>query len=110
MSHIELLALLLVAHALCDYPLQGPFLSQAKSPVTPVPGFPWYQAMSAHCLIHAGAVWLITGSGVLGVLEFILHFFIDTAKCHGALTVNQDQFAHVACKVAWVLLLYWSLV
>ena len=95
---------LLVGHAVADYGLQTGFLSQAKRPGG-VPGFPWYEAMSAHCLIHAGAVALATGSVVLGIAEFCAHFAIDYAKCRGRTSTTEDQTLHVACKILWVVLL-----
>lgn len=98
---IMLLFLLLAAHALCDYPLQGDFLAKAKNVRLPIPGIPWYQAMAAHALIHGGAVALLTGSWRLGIAETVAHFFIDNAKCRGKLTFNQDQAIHVICKVIW---------
>lgn len=105
---LTLLAMLTVAHFLCDYPLQGPFLSVAKNRRDPVPGFPWYQAMTAHAGIHAGAVWWLTGSPWLGLAEFVAHFIIDDLKCRGRLTVNTDQVAHLACKLAWVAITVWG--
>ena len=96
--------LLLCAHALCDYPLQGDFLAKAKNRFAPIPGVPWYQAMAAHAAIHAGAVGIITGMWWLGVAEFVWHFAIDDAKCKGHLSFNWDQGLHVACKVMWAAL------
>lgn len=104
LSAIELFAALMVAHAVCDYPLQGDFLAKAKSRVAPIPGVPWWQALGAHSLIHAGAVALLTGVWWLGALEFIAHALTDDAKCRGRLTFNQDQAIHAACKVAWVVI------
>lgn len=101
MIFVSTLFLLLVAHALADYPLQGDFLSKAKNEKAPIPGVPWWQAMTAHCLIHAGAVYLITGSMILAGLEFIVHFLTDRAKCFGWIGFNDDQAIHVACKVLW---------
>ena len=98
---VEVLFLLLVGHALADYPLQGDFLAKAKNEKAPIPGVPWWQAMSAHCLIHSGAVYLITGSMILAGLEFIVHFLTDRAKCFGWIGFNADQAIHVACKVLW---------
>lgn len=98
---ILMLGALLVAHALCDYPLQGDFLSKAKNPIAPIPGVPWWQAMSAHALIHAGAVAWITGIWWLGIPEFVAHFAIDYDKCLKRLTFNEDQAAHIVCKVIW---------
>lgn len=108
MTPVAMFAALIAGHALADYPLQGPFLSEAKSPVHPIPGVPWWQAMGAHAVIHGGAVGLITGVWWLGLCEAALHFLIDTDKCRGRFTYNQDQGMHIACKVVWVLLA-WSL-
>lgn len=98
------LFLLLVVHAVCDYPLQGDFLSKAKNHKTPIPGVPWYQAMAAHTLIHAGGVWVVTGSAWLALGELVAHFIIDDAKCRGLIGFNQDQAAHVLCKIVWSVL------
>lgn len=98
---MPLLLFLFAAHALCDYPLQGQFLSDAKNYKHPIAGVPWEQALIAHCLIHAGAVTLITGSFTIGMCEFTVHFLTDWLKCGGKLSFNQDQAVHYACKVAW---------
>jgi hypothetical protein len=107
---VRLFIWLLVAHCLCDYPLQGDFLSRAKRRGG-VTGVPWYQALAAHATIHAGAVLLITGSMVLFVAELVAHAAIDYWKCaKGAFgTVEQeqaydvDQLMHWSCKALWVL-------
>jgi len=105
---------LLIAHAVADYPLQGTFLAIAKnrhndaSPLFPgeaPPQWLWIQALSAHSLIHAGAVWLVTGSVVLGIAEFILHWLIDYAKCERWTGFHTDQALHVACKAGYVLVI-----
>lgn len=103
MSPFELFGLLLVGHALADYPLQGDFLARAKNRTMPLPGIPWWQALGAHVTIHAGFVGVITGSLWLALAEALSHFLIDDAKCRGRLTFNQDQALHVGCKVVWVL-------
>lgn len=95
------LLLLLVVHALCDYPLQGDFLSRAKNPTAPIPGVPWLWAMTAHAAIHGGGVGLVTNSTSLGVAEFVAHGLIDWAKCRGWLSFSADQWLHIACKVVW---------
>ena len=102
MNAALLFGALLVGHALADYPLQGDFLSRAKNRTAPIPGVPWYQALGAHALIHAGVVAYLTGLWWLGALEFIAHAVIDDAKCKGRLTFNQDQGLHALCKVLWV--------
>lgn len=99
--------LMLVWHAIADYPLQGDFLARAKSRAAAIPGVPWFQALVAHALIHAGGVWLITGSAWLGLAELLAHALIDDAKCMGRLSFNQDQLLHVACKAGWALIAMW---
>lgn len=101
MSFGHVLFLLLVAHAVCDYPLQGDFLAKAKNERAPIAGVPWQQAMTAHCLIHAGAVYLITGSSLLAVMEFCVHLITDRAKCCGHIGFTADQTIHYVCKIAW---------
>lgn len=100
-AFLHMLVLLLCAHALCDYPLQGDFLARAKNLIAPIPGVPWECAMSAHAAIHAGAVLLITGSLPLALFEFAAHFAIDCVKCCGFISFRVDQLLHVACKVVW---------
>lgn len=90
---------LLVAHALCDYPLQGDFMARAKNPANPMSGVPWLTVMMAHCLIHAGGVAMVTGSVAAGVFELGAHFLIDTAKCRGRIGFATDQALHAAGKV-----------
>lgn len=97
-----MLALLLVGHALADYPLQGDFLARAKNVTAPIPGIPWQQALAWHAVIHGGFVGLITGLWWLGLIEALIHAGVDHLKCRGQLTFNQDQAIHVLCKVAWV--------
>ncbi|ODT65470.1 MAG: hypothetical protein ABS75_31655 [Pelagibacterium sp. SCN 63-23] len=105
---LDLFALMVFAHALGDYPLQGEFLSRAKNRANPVPGVPWYQALAAHSIIQGGLVGLITGSLWLGLAETVVHALIDDAKCNGKLTFNQDQALHIACKLAWIAILIFS--
>ncbi|MFN7930299.1 MAG: DUF3307 domain-containing protein [Blastocatellia bacterium] len=92
---------LLIGHFLADYPLQGEFLAKAKNHKQPIPGVPWIQALIAHAAIHAGMVWFLTGSGVLGCFEFFLHLAIDGMKCEGTISFNVDQLLHWGCKALW---------
>lgn len=96
---------LLAWHALADYPLQGDFLAKAKNRLAPIPGVPWWQALSAHALIHAAGVAFITGNLWLGLFELVAHWLIDDAKCRGKLTFNQDQALHAVCKLGYVAIL-----
>lgn len=101
------LALLVGVHFLADYPLQGDFLSRAKNHTNPLDGVPWYQALTAHSGIQAFGVGLVTGSLVLALLEFVVHWLTDYGKSAGWYGFNADQFIHIACKVVWVVLI-WS--
>jgi hypothetical protein len=103
---VQFWVLLLMAHAVCDYPLQGDFLARAKNHRAPVDGIPWWQALTAHALIHGWGVWLLTDSPGLGMLEVCLHWIIDWLKSEGVLTFNEDQAAHVLCKLAYTAMLF----
>ena len=61
---------MVIGHALGDYPLQGSFLATGKnrhitsatffggSEISP---FLWVHSLTAHSLIQAGMVWIVTG-------------------------------------------------
>lgn len=98
---VHLTILLVFAHFLADYPLQGDFLAKAKNREAPIPGVPWMHALTAHAGIHAGFVYLITMWWPLALLEFFCHWAIDDGKCRGALSFNEDQFLHLFLKVIW---------
>lgn len=104
---LEPLALMLIGHAVADYPLQGDWLSRAKNPtLVLVPDETiWPGALASHAGIHDGAVWLATGSWALAAAELVAHAGIDLAKCRGRFGYNVDQSLHVACKIAWWLAL-----
>lgn len=98
---------LLVGHALADYPLQGEFVARFKAPGTVLDGqtvWPW--VLGAHALIHGGMVLAITASPILAVAETVLHAGIDYAKCRRWIGFHTDQAMHVACKLAWTLILW----
>lgn len=92
-------------HALCDFPLQGDFLSRGKNRMAPIAGVPWWICLSAHALIHAGFVLLITDSMALATAEAVLHWLIDYSKCEGWFGFATDQALHLNCKLAWALML-----
>lgn len=108
-AHINWIATLAVllnlffGHALADYPLQGDFLAKGKNHRNPLPGIPWYQCLFAHCLIHAGMVYLFTGNPFLGLAELVVHAITDWLKCDGIISFNVDQAIHYGCKVIWTL-------
>ena len=110
-SHlVTVLILLLWMHALCDYPLQGDFLAKAKNRLSPIPGVPWSIAMASHCFTHAGAVFLITNSIILTVIEFISHFITDDMKCTNRINFPQDQSIHIAMKFLYVAALAYTVI
>ncbi len=115
-SALFLLFAFTIGHAFADFPLQGDFLSRGKNRNAPPPPLAdgkvcpanlWIYLMSAHCLIHAGFVWVIGGYAILAVAEFILHWMIDVAKCEGHTSFATDQWLHILTKVAYVAIL-WS--
>lgn len=114
-SAFVLLFALIIGHAFADFPLQGDFLSRGKNRNGSAPQLAdgrenppdlWIYLMSAHCLIHAGFVWIITGYFLLALAEFVLHWVIDALKCEGRTSFAMDQWLHILCKVAFVVILF----
>lgn len=103
-----LLFLLIFAHMLADYPLQGDFLATAKNRNTPLGKLFWPHALGAHATIHGGFVFLLTGSLTFALGEIVLHAFIDWAKCEGRISLNVDQALHLTCKIAWAATTVWG--
>lgn len=110
-SALALFFALAIGHAFADFPLQGDFLSRGKNRNAPPPQLAdgkhspsdlWIYLMSAHCLIHAGFVWLITGSALLALFEFISHWVIDALKCEGRTSFATDQWLHLGTKAIYV--------
>ena len=100
---MEILALMIAAHFLADYPLQGDFLAKGKNRTAPIPGIPFWHPLTAHSVIHGGFVGVITGSLWLGIAETVVHWLTDDAKCRGLISYNTDQAIHITCKIVWVL-------
>ena len=98
---IELLLLLLVGHALADYPLQGDFLAKAKQGSFAATGIPGWYALAMHSLIHAGFVYWFTNSVTLACIEFVGHSLIDTLKTRRHISFMVDQFLHIVMKVGY---------
>ncbi len=107
MSLISIFFQLLVGHALADFVLQqdamgfGKNRHKNKNHVKGVEFPTWHYWLSAHALIHGGAVYLVTGSLLLGIIETLLHALIDFSKCEGWINVHQDQGLHILCKLAY---------
>lgn len=104
---LEIFYQLMIGHAIADYALQPPNIAQGKNRHSgPPPGYDeaihgkrqpiWILVMTAHALIHAGMVLVITGDPVLSVWQFLTHFLIDTLKCERLFNVWVDQFLHTS--------------
>lgn len=93
--------MLMAAHWLADYPLQGEFLSSAKSN-----GPMRFYHLVAHAGIQGAAVFLVTGSIWLGLAEWAAHTVIDEAKVRGRTTFAQDQALHIICKAIWLAVIF----
>jgi hypothetical protein len=99
-----------IGHALADFPLQGSFLAIGKERYgdlekftgTKWPPGMWAYCLTMHSLIHGGAVWIISGSALLGACEFALHWFIDLAKSSNMTNFYTDQSLHLICKLGYV--------
>lgn len=106
---------LVVAHAICDYPLQGDFLAKAKA--DGCAGAPWWLFLWTHAAIQAGgtaAAMMLArqADGVavaFGVAEFVLHGIIDTVKVRTRNSLASDQAAHIACKAVYVAIVMYVL-
>ena len=101
----------LVGHALGDYVFQREIMATSKSRHAKIyetagRGFPpWYYWLISHALVHGGAVYLISGSALLGFIETVLHTIIDYSKCEHWFGLNTDQILHILCKVAYIYVL-----
>ncbi|MBX7207362.1 MAG: DUF3307 domain-containing protein [Verrucomicrobiaceae bacterium] len=107
---LQALFALAIGHALADFPLQGEFLAMCKNrrhlirlKDANLPPSMWISCMAAHCLIHAGMVWIVTGSALLGAVELVIHWALDVAKCEGKTDFSVDQCLHVVCKIMYVI-------
>lgn len=109
---LETLFWLMVGHAVADFGLQTNWMAVHKSrhvrdtsAFSSRPELVWIEVLSAHSLIHAGAVTLATGSILLGLLEFVAHWLIDYAKCEDKFGFHTDQALHILSKFLWLGLL-----
>jgi predicted DNA repair protein MutK len=109
----RLFSLLACGHAFADFALQSDLIAKGKNRHTPAFNVPtgqtlqtiWPWVLSAHAAIHAGTVMLITGSLVVGLSEFVLHWIIDFAKCENWTGIHTDQTLHLICKLAFAIYL-----
>lgn len=96
---------LFMGHVFADFVFQSEFMSAAKNRIkTPYTDVPWWLILIYHSAIHGGIVWFLTGSGLLGLVEFGLHFQIDAYRCEGEYNFIVDQLLHILCKLLWATL------
>lgn len=100
---------LLVCHALTDFGIQTNSIGLYKNRHHPVPDYlqsvlpPWWIWMTAHTLIQSGMVYFVTGSLTLGLVEFVVHWITDNAKCDDKIGPITDQVIHVACMLIYAI-------
>jgi hypothetical protein len=92
-------------HALMDFPLQGDYIAKQKTRRQADSNSVWIVALTAHCIIHGGGVWLVSGSLALGCVEFVLHALIDIGKGEEKFGLMADQVLHITCKLVYVSLI-----
>ena len=103
----ELFFKMCIGHAVADFWAQSAEMRQGKgwkNKIKSGPVLVWPYALTAHCAIHAGAVWLVTGNHWLALAEFVCHWCIDYGKCSGWYEAHADQGMHIGCKVVWTAL------
>jgi hypothetical protein len=105
---LAVFAAFLVMHALADFPLQGDFLASQKARGQAANREVWIVALCAHSVIHAGGVWLVSGSLAFGAAEFVLHTLIDLGEGERKFGLVTDQLLHLGCKAAYVILLVYA--
>jgi hypothetical protein len=107
---LETFFLLIAAHFLCDFALQSEFMAIYKSPRQARVGgeiiWPWL--LGGHAAIHGLAVFLVTGSLLLGLAETSAHALIDYLKCKGRFGFHVDQLLHIGSKVLWLVVYAFS--
>ncbi len=109
---LALILKLIIGHALVDFVLQPSSMAMGKNRNRKWEGsledkkfFPnWPYWLTAHALLHGGAVWMITGNLYLGILEIALHWIIDFAKCENWTNIHADQILHLICKGIYLFL------
>jgi len=113
MPFFETLFLLLCGHAVADFVLQPEAMGKGKNRHNTIHSnaethFPsWQYWLSAHALVHGGAVYLVTNNILFACIEVIIHAATDFAKCEGWIGMHQDQALHIFAKVVYAIGLYY---
>jgi len=104
-----------IGHVLADYPLQGSYLARTKIPSSSSNNDSsegkhlWGFSLYAHCLIHAGLVWVITGNVWFALVELVAHAIIDLLKIKEKTGYACDQILHYACKLVYAIIIVYTL-
>lgn len=103
---------LLFGHCLADFALQNDYTAKAKNPLLNS-RYIWIPVMFAHCMIHAGIVYLVTGMLSLALFQLVTHFAIDWLKCEhrlgkGDKAFLKDQLLHVVVILITTIVYYFS--
>lgn len=107
MEFLTVFLILVCAHFICDFPLQGDFVAKFKARTIDGKHNPiWVWVLTAHAAAHALPTLLLTKSLVLASVVFITHWIIDLSKCEGRITFNQDQTYHLVVILS-VSLMWW---
>ena len=69
----------------------------------------WVIPLTAHSLVQAGGVWIVSGSPLLAAVEFCVHWFIDLAKGENKFGYTTDQILHLLCKLAYTFVIAYGL-
>ena len=107
MDAVELFFQFCVMHAVLDFMLQPNIMASAKGRDSKYHlkgnrDFPaWYYWLGAHSLGHGGAVYLVSGNAIIGIVETFLHGVIDHLKCERKTSLAVDQAMHFACKAVY---------
>ena len=108
---IQLFFKLLIGHAIMDFWAQSDAVAKMKNrhnetaefcPLGQKPQKMWPYALTAHALMHGAAVWFITGSFALFLVETTTHWLIDFYKCDNRYGIHVDQGLHIGIKVLYV--------
>ena len=113
-----LLLTLFAGHYLVDFALQTSAMDQGKNrrsvpkQYDPVIHGPlqrvWLHYLTAHASIHGLVVGIVLNP-TFGVIEYVLHWLIDVAKCERWFGIHTDQILHLLCKVVYVaVILRWA--
>lgn len=113
-----LIVFFLAGHALMDFALQGDAMASCKCRKANhaiQKAVPWYYWMGAHALLHGGMVGIVirladpgfnqATIALYALLEALVHWLIDVAKCEGYTNIHQDQSLHILCKLIWAVML-----